>query len=200
VSIGEVQSRIGTIQAQMSLLAARAAQAPAASAGSASGGTSATQFAAALDSAVAANATGAASTTSAATAGGAADGTWVKPVNGPVTSEFGPRWGTQHEGMDIAAATGTPVRSMAAGVVRRADWNGGYGNAVIIDHGNGISTLYGHNSALSVKPGQRVNAGDIIAKAGSTGDSTGPHVHLEVRIKDKQINPRPWLEARGLKF
>jgi murein DD-endopeptidase MepM/ murein hydrolase activator NlpD len=200
VSISEVQSRIGTIQAQMSLLASRAAQGPAASAGSASTATSATQFAAALDSAVAANSTDAASTTRAVTTGGAADGTWVRPLSGRVTSEYGPRWGTQHKGMDIAAATGAPVRSMAAGVVRRADWNGGYGNAVIIDHGNGISTLYGHNSALTVKPGQRVNAGDVIAKAGSTGDSTGPHLHLEVRIKDKQINPRPWLEARGVKF
>jgi murein DD-endopeptidase MepM/ murein hydrolase activator NlpD len=194
VSIGEVQARIGAIQTQMSMLAVRSAQAPAATGTSATvasataTGTSVTQFAAALDSAVAAQGT---------TSTGAE---WVKPVAGRVTSEFGPRWGTQHKGMDIAAATGTPIRAMSGGVVRRADWNGGYGNAVVIDHGNGISTLYGHNSALTVKPGQHVKAGDVIAKAGSTGDSTGPHLHLEVRIKDKQIDPRPWLEARGMRF
>jgi murein DD-endopeptidase MepM/ murein hydrolase activator NlpD len=189
MSLGEVQSRIGAIQSQLGLLAMRAVQAPvetAAPAGTAgpagASPASATQFAAALDSAV-------------STGQG-----WVPPVHGKITSEFGPRWGTQHKGMDIAAATGTPIRAASGGTVRRADWNGGYGNAVIIDHGNGISTLYGHNSALTVKPGQRVNAGDVIAKAGSTGDSTGPHLHLEVRINDKQVNPRPWLESRGVRF
>jgi murein DD-endopeptidase MepM/ murein hydrolase activator NlpD len=194
VSIGEVQARIGAIETQLSFLAARIPPAVTGSttgavtgtgsvaAAGGTGSSSATQFAAALDSAV------------------ASGQGWTAPLKGQITSEFGPRWGTQHKGMDIAAATGAPVRAASGGTVRRADWNGGYGNAVIIDHGNGISTLYGHNSALTVKPGQRVNAGDVIAKAGSTGDSTGPHLHLEVRIDDKQINPRPWLAARGVRF
>jgi murein DD-endopeptidase MepM/ murein hydrolase activator NlpD len=197
VSIDAVQARIGAIQAQMSVLAARTA-APAAT--SAASGTPASQFAAALDTAVAAQGTASAGSAAGVASGAASGSEWVKPVSGRVTSEFGPRWGTQHKGMDIAAATGTPVRAMSGGVVRRADWNGGYGNAVVIDHGNGISTLYGHNSALTVKAGQRVNPGDVIAKAGSTGDSTGPHLHLEVRVNDKQVDPRPWLESRGVKW
>jgi murein DD-endopeptidase MepM/ murein hydrolase activator NlpD len=197
VSIDAVQARIGAIQAQMSVLAARTA-APAAT--SAASGTPASQFAAALDTAVAAQGTAPAGSAAGVASGAASGSEWVKPVSGRVTSEFGPRWGTQHKGMDIAAATGTPVRAMSGGVVRRADWNGGYGNAVVIDHGNGISTLYGHNSALTVKAGQRVNPGDVIAKAGSTGDSTGPHLHLEVRVNDKQVDPRPWLESRGVKW
>jgi murein DD-endopeptidase MepM/ murein hydrolase activator NlpD len=190
VSIGEVQARIGAIEAQLSALA-RAGQAPvpaaqsAAAAGPAAGGVqgvSGTAFAAALDSAV---------------TGGK---TFVKPMDGRVTSEFGPRWGTMHKGLDLAAPAGSPIRAVTGGTVRRADWNGGYGNAVIIDHGNGVSTLYGHAASLNVKPGQRVNAGDIIAKEGSTGDSTGPHLHFEVRINDKQIDPRPWLTGRGIKL
>jgi murein DD-endopeptidase MepM/ murein hydrolase activator NlpD len=197
VSIDAVQARIGAIQAQMSVLAARTAAPTATSAAS---GTPASQFAAALDTAVAAQGTAPAGSAAGVASGAASGSEWVKPVSGRVTSEFGPRWGTQHKGMDIAAATGTPVRAMSGGVVRRADWNGGYGNAVVIDHGNGISTLYGHNSALTVKAGQRVNPGDVIAKAGSTGDSTGPHLHLEVRVNDKQVDPRPWLESRGVKW
>jgi murein DD-endopeptidase MepM/ murein hydrolase activator NlpD len=193
VSIGEVQARIGAIESQLTALAARTAQltgttstaatsataaAPATGVDAASG----TSFAAALDSAVNAGAT------------------FVKPLGGRVTSEFGPRWGTMHKGLDLAAPAGSPIRAVTGGTVRRADWNGGYGNAVIIDHGNGLSTLYGHAASLNVKPGQKVHAGDIIAKEGSTGDSTGPHLHFEVRINDKQIDPRPWLTARGIKL
>ena len=83
-------------------------------------------------------------------------------------------------------------------VVKRAAWYGGYGNAVIIDHGGGVQTLYGHNSSLSVQPGDRVRAGQVIAKVGSTGDSTGPHLHFEVQVDGKAVNPRPWLKKHGV--
>jgi murein DD-endopeptidase MepM/ murein hydrolase activator NlpD len=183
VSIGEVQARIGAIQAQMGVLAARAA-APAATTTAAAGTApaSGTRFAAALDSAV------------------ASGNTWVKPAEGRITSEFGPRWGTQHKGLDIGAASGTPLRAVGDGVVKLSRWYGGYGNAVIIDHGNGVTTLYGHASELDVKAGQRVTAGQLIGKVGSTGDSTGPHLHLEVRVNDKHIDPEPWLKARGVEW
>ncbi|WP_217634931.1 M23 family metallopeptidase [Micromonospora pattaloongensis] len=115
-----------------------------------------------------------------------------------MSSEFGPRWGRQHEGIDIAAAAGTPVRAAAGGVVRKASWYGDYGNTVIIDHGGGVSTLYAHNSALSVRPGQRVEAGQEIAAVGSTGDSTGPHLHFEVEVEGRPVDPRPWLRQRGI--
>jgi murein DD-endopeptidase MepM/ murein hydrolase activator NlpD len=190
VSIGEVQARIGAIESQLTALGARHAQlatatttstgSPSATASTGVKESSGTSFAAALDSAV---------------GGGKA---FVKPMDGRVTSEFGPRWGTMHKGLDLAAPAGSPIRAVTGGTVRRANWNGGYGNAVIIDHGNGLSTLYGHAASLDVKPGQKVNAGDIIAREGSTGDSTGPHLHFEVRLNDKQIDPRPWLTARGI--
>jgi murein DD-endopeptidase MepM/ murein hydrolase activator NlpD len=194
VSIGEVQARIGHIHSMMLATAASGGAAGAGSttatraAGSASGvaGTSATQFAAALDAAVATDG----QTTR--------PGTWVKPAQGTVSSEFGHRWGTQHEGIDIAAGSGSPVRAATDGVVKKASWYGGYGNAVIIDHGAGVQTLYGHNSALNVKPGDRVQAGQVIAKVGSTGDSTGPHLHFEVQVDGKAVNPRPWLKKHGL--
>jgi murein DD-endopeptidase MepM/ murein hydrolase activator NlpD len=148
------------------------------------GSTTAVRFAAALDAA--------------AGGSGASASGWVVPARGQVTSEFGPRWGTEHEGIDIGAASGAPVRAAADGVVRRASWYGGYGNAVIIDHGDGVQTLYGHNSSLDVQPGQRVSAGEVIAKVGSTGDSTGPHLHFEVEVDGRKVDPRPWLRARGV--
>jgi murein DD-endopeptidase MepM/ murein hydrolase activator NlpD len=123
---------------------------------------------------------------------------WTAPAHGRVSSEFGPRWGTQHQGIDIAAGKGSTVTAAGPGVVRRASWYGGYGNAVVIDHGSGVSTLYGHNSELNVKPGDKVRAGQKIAEVGSTGDSTGPHLHFEVQINGKKVNPRPWLQQRGI--
>lgn len=112
-----------------------------------------------------------------------------------ITSSFGYRihpitgiW-TGHTGVDIAANAGSPVYAAADGKVILARWYGGYGNAVVIDHGSGISTLYGHNSRLLVSNGQTVKRGQQIAKAGSTGWSTGPHVHFEVRINGNYVNP-----------
>lgn len=111
------------------------------------------------------------------------------PVRGPITSGFGSRWGSIHTGIDIAVPSGTPVKASRGGTVTSAGWMEGYGYAVIIDHGDGYSTLYGHNSKLLVSTGEHVDAGQVIARSGSTGHSTGPHVHFEIRRSGKPINP-----------
>ncbi|MCM0650699.1 peptidoglycan DD-metalloendopeptidase family protein [Clostridium swellfunianum] len=118
-------------------------------------------------------------------------GIW--PVSGSVTSRYGARWGKQHEGIDIAVSTGTNVKAYADGKVTYSGWQSGYGNVVIISHSNGLQTYYGHNSKLLVKDGQRVSVGDIIAKSGNTGRSTGPHVHFEVRKNGAPVNPFSYL-------
>ena len=98
-----------------------------------------------------------------------------------------------HSGMDLAAPQGTNVLAAESGVVRMAGWNGGYGYCVIIDHGSGVATLYGHNSKLLVSSGQSVSRGQVIAKVGSTGVSTGPHVHFEVLLNGSTTNPAPYI-------
>ena len=110
---------------------------------------------------------------------------------GVVSSEFGTRWGKRHQGIDIAADLGEPVRASADGEVIYAG-NGlrGYGNAVIVRHDAKTTTLYAHNSALKVADGEPVHVGQVIALLGSTGHSTGPHVHFEIRDGSKPINPR----------
>ena len=119
----------------------------------------------------------------------------IWPVSGTVTSNFGYRGNPIgggsgfHEGIDIGVDYGTPVRATAAGKVTMAGWVDGYGNLVEIDHGNGFVTRYGHNSMLLVTVGQEVRAGSIISLAGSTGRSTGPHVHYEVRVNGSPTNP-----------
>ena len=115
------------------------------------------------------------------------------PVSGPVTSGFGLRWGRMHEGIDIAVAEGTPVRAAGAGTVIYAGWMGGYGNLVVVDHGNGLSTAYAHNSSLGVGVGQSVTAGQIVSYSGNTGNSTGPHVHFEVRVNGSAVDPLGYL-------
>ncbi len=126
-------------------------------------------------------------------------GVFVWPTSGPITSPFGyrihPIFGTQiyHSGIDIGVDTGTPIVAADGGVVIEADWLGGYGYAVVIDHGNGLSTLYGHNSELAVSPGQSVQQGQVIAYAGSTGYSTGPHCHFEVRVNGSPVDPMGYL-------
>ncbi len=120
----------------------------------------------------------------------------IWPANGEVSSRYGLRWGGSdfHPGIDIAADTGTPVVATADGVVVESGWNsGGYGNLVEIDHGNGIHTLYGHNSQIAVSIGTAVKKGQVIAYMGSTGFSTGPHVHYEVRVNGKAVNPDRYL-------
>jgi murein DD-endopeptidase MepM/ murein hydrolase activator NlpD len=115
------------------------------------------------------------------------------PVNGYMTDQFGNRrfaGSTEfHPGLDIAVPSGTNVAATADGLVVYADWRNGYGNAVVIDHGNGLTTRYGHMSAVEVKAGQQVHRGDIIGRSGSTGRSTGPHVHYEVRENNLPLNP-----------
>ncbi|MDP1709733.1 MAG: M23 family metallopeptidase [Candidatus Komeilibacteria bacterium] len=102
--------------------------------------------------------------------------------------------GWRHTGLDIAAPTGQPVYASDEGVVITAGWNsGGYGLYIIIDHGNGIQTLYGHNSKINVQRGDRVNKGQVIGQVGSTGRSTGPHVHYEVRVNGNRVNPLEYL-------
>jgi len=117
----------------------------------------------------------------------------VWPVNGPVTSGFGWRWGRMHEGIDIAVPNGTPVVSAASGTVIIAGWMGGYGNLVVVDHGNGLSTAYGHNTSIAVGVGQSVAQGQLLAYSGNTGRSTGPHVHFEVRVNGGAVDPFGYL-------
>lgn len=126
-------------------------------------------------------------------------GAFIWPVNGVITSPYGyrthPIFGSTiyHSGMDIGVDYGTPVHAADSGVVVEAGWISGYGYAVIIDHGNGLSTLYGHNESLNVSEGQSVSQGQVIAYAGSTGNSTGPHVHFEVRSNGDPVDPSAYL-------
>ena len=117
----------------------------------------------------------------------------IWPVDAPVTSPFGWRWGRMHEGIDLGAAYGTPIAAVAAGSVIYAGWLGGYGNLVVIDHGGGLSTAYGHQSQIAVSTGQSVGQGEIIGYVGSTGHSTGPHLHFEVRVNGEAVDPLGYL-------
>lgn len=132
-----------------------------------------------------------------ASAHGSGQFTW--PCYGEITSPFGwrvhPIWGTEifHAGIDIGADYGQPIVAADSGTVIYAGWMGGYGNAVMIDHGGGLVTLYGHNSSLTVGVGENVSKGQTIALAGSTGNSTGPHCHFEVRIHGEVTSPLNYL-------
>ena len=125
--------------------------------------------------------------------GAASAAGFVWPVHGILTSGFGWRWGRMHEGIDIAVGSGTPVVAAAAGTVIVAGWMGGYGNLVVVDHGGGISTAYGHNTSVTAGVGQQVAQGQLIAYSGNTGHSTGPHVHFEVRINGGAVDPMGYL-------
>ncbi len=115
------------------------------------------------------------------------------PVSGHLSSGFGPRWGKTHRGIDLAVATGTPVGAGAAGTVITAKYNSSYGNYVQIDHGYGIVTTYAHLDSYIVSVGQTVNRGEVIGYSGSTGNSTGPHVHFEVIIDGEYTDPLNYL-------
>ena len=120
----------------------------------------------------------------------------VKPVSGTITSRFGAVESIRdhtHMGMDIAAPNGTTIKAAADGEITYAGWMGGYGNLVIISHGNGVQTYYGHCSALYVSVGDKVSAGDKIAAVGSTGYSTGNHLHFEIRKNGSQVNPQKYV-------
>jgi murein DD-endopeptidase MepM/ murein hydrolase activator NlpD len=124
---------------------------------------------------------------------------FIWPVNGPITSRFGYRQDPVlggyrlHAGVDIAASQGTPIKAAGDGVVKMAGWNGGYGNFTLIDHGGGLATGYGHQSRIAVSVGQHVSTGQIIGYVGSTGASTGPHLHWEVRVNGTPVDPMGWV-------
>jgi murein DD-endopeptidase MepM/ murein hydrolase activator NlpD len=118
---------------------------------------------------------------------------FIWPVNGAVVSGFGWRGSRMHEGIDITASSGTPIWAAAAGTVIWASWRGGYGNCVVLDHGNGLATLYAHASAILVGVGQSVGQGETIALVGSTGNSSGPHLHFEVRVNGTAVDPLGYL-------
>lgn len=123
----------------------------------------------------------------------AASGEFNNPANGVVTSRFGTRWGRMHEGIDIGAPIGTAIRAADAGVVTSSKYISGYGYTVILDHGNGINTLYGHASELLVVVGQTVEKNELIARVGTSGSTTGPCLHFEVRRNGEPIDPLPYL-------
>lgn len=120
----------------------------------------------------------------------------INPISGHITSRYGARESIRdhtHQGLDIGASTGTKIKAAADGIVSYSGVKGGYGNLIILNHGNGITSYYGHCSKLCVDEGKQVKAGDIIAEVGSTGNSTGPHLHLEIRQNGKYIDPANYL-------
>ena len=127
------------------------------------------------------------------------------PARGVISSNFGMRIhpttkkNTQHNGIDIAADTGDPILAAASGIVTSSGYMSGYGYAVIIDHQNGFKTLYGHASKLLVDKGEKVKKGQVIAKVGSTGRSTGPHLHFELQVNNKAVDPTKYMDFSSLK-
>ena len=120
----------------------------------------------------------------------------VKPVSGVISSRYGVSSSIRkstHTGLDIAAPSGTPIKVVSDGIITSATYTGSYGNLVKVSHGNGVETWYAHTSKMYVKPGQQVKAGDVIAAVGSTGNSTGAHLHLEIRINGKHVNPQLYM-------
>lgn len=115
------------------------------------------------------------------------------PLVDRVTSEYGPRWGRMHEGIDIAGSHGDPIRSAESGRVDYAGWIRGYGNTIIVDHGGGMSTLYAHMHGFAVTAGKTVSIGQVVGYVGNSGFSQGPHLHFEVRIDGAPVNPRTYL-------
>jgi len=119
------------------------------------------------------------------------------PVSGPITSDFGPRGGSGrvHSGIDIGAEPGTPCRVAAGGTVVFAGWQNGYGKTIIVDHGDRIHTLYGHLSKIGVSRGQRVAQGAVLGSTGTTGHVSGPHLHYEILVDGRPVDPGPYLAA-----
>ena len=123
--------------------------------------------------------------------GGVSGFAW--PISGAITSGFGTRWGGTHSGLDIDCVTGDAIRASKSGSVVSATYDGGYGNHIVIDHGGGFASLYAHNSTLSVSSGQAVSQGEVIATCGSTGQSTGDHLHFEIRVSGSPQDPLTYL-------
>ena len=128
-------------------------------------------------------------------AGGGGGGGYIWPICAPVTSEYGPRWGRMHRGIDQGASPGTPIGASRAGTVIFAGWQGGYGNLTLIDHGGGAVTAYAHQTSFAVSSGAQVSQGQTIGYVGNTGNSTGPHLHFEIRINGSATNPRQYLSG-----
>jgi murein DD-endopeptidase MepM/ murein hydrolase activator NlpD len=118
------------------------------------------------------------------------------PVEAQVTSRFGPRGGRQHSGLDLGASQGTPIKAAAGGKVKSASFEGGYGNLVVIEHPGGTETRYAHMARLGVRPGETVKAGQEVGTVGSTGRSSGPHLHFEVRLNGEARDPLRYLPRR----
>ena len=123
---------------------------------------------------------------------------FVRPGIGRLTSSYGRRWGRLHAGIDLASGIGSPIRAVTSGTVLSAGWEGGYGRCVRLLHSDGTITVYGHLSAITVNRGERVAAGERLGREGNTGQSTGPHLHFEVRINGTPVNPVTWLRKRGV--
>jgi len=135
----------------------------------------------------------AAGSTSTGTPVAGGSGTFAWPLSGPITSPFGMRWGTLHPGIDIGVPTGTPIHAAGSGTVVWCGWMSGYGNLVMIDHHNGLATLYGHQSRIAVGCNQEVSQGETIGYVGCTGFCTGPHLHFEVRVNGTPVDPLGYL-------
>ena len=119
---------------------------------------------------------------------------FIRPVSGYISSPFGNRHGRFHSGLDIATARGTGIRAAAGGTVTKVAYsNVSYGNRLVIDHGNGVQTVYAHCNSINVSQGQKVAQGQFIATVGSTGNSTGPHLHFEIRINGRTYNPQNYV-------
>ena len=123
---------------------------------------------------------------------------FLRPVDGPVTSSFGPRRGRMHYGLDLGAKRGAEVRASRGGrVLYAGSGTRGYGKLVILDHGDGSRTLYAHNHRILARTGARVRAGQVIARVGSSGNASGPHLHFEIRRENRPVDPRPFLRSGG---
>ena len=119
---------------------------------------------------------------------------FINPTSGSISSRFGSRTSGTHTGLDICGPTGTPIRAAASGTVSYVNYsNVSYGNCIKISHGNGVETLYAHLSNIYVVEGQGVSAGELIGTMGSTGNSTGPHLHLEIRSNGSALNPEYYI-------
>lgn len=142
----------------------------------------------------------AAASRSAGSTPSATPGTFLRPARGAVTGPFGERRGSRnHPGTDLDGNTGDPAFAAAPGIVAHAGaapaGYSGYGTMVLIDHGNGVTTLYAHLSKLSVRAGSPVAAGEVVGAIGSTGNVTGSHLHFELRIDGRSVNPAPWFRG-----
>ncbi len=187
----EHQLSSSRLRKQRSLAGARSAEREAASEAGALAQVSA-QLGAQIAAAQAARAASASSSSASSDTTPSSSGL-IWPVSGPVVSGFGMRWGRLHAGIDIAAPSGTPIHAAASGTVIYAGWMSGYGNLLVIDHGGGLATAYGHQSSVAAGNGQGVSQGQVIGYVGCTGHCFGPHLHFEVRVNGSPVDPLGYL-------